>query len=204
MTTQSIVKQLTIFACATGAFTLASGVAAAEEGANSINVSPLGLAFGSYNLTYERLTPGGHGFLVEGMLNRRTKSDASQTNGGMSIGYRWHWRGVQDSGFLGARIGYGRGVATGSINATSSDGMVTKKSFDVDTSIVSATANVGRRFAFDNGLNITLRIGAGYGKYRLATESKDPDAKAVVDDLKSFLNVFPIAVDGEISLGYIF
>jgi opacity protein-like surface antigen len=186
------------------ALTFASSVAAAEEGANSINVSPLGLAFGSYNLTYERLTQGGHGFLVEGMLNRSKKSDASQTNGGMSIGYRWHWSGGQDSGFLGANIGYGRGIATGSITTTSSDGMATKKSFDVDTSILSATANVGRRFAFNNGLNITLRVGAGYGKYQLATDSKDPDAKAVVDDLRAFLNVFPIAVDGEISLGYIF
>jgi hypothetical protein len=86
----------------------------------------MGLAFGSYNLTYERLAPGGHGFLVEGMLSRSKKSDASQTNGGMSIGYRWHWSGGQDSDFWGANIGYGHGVANGSITTTSTDGMDTK------------------------------------------------------------------------------
>ncbi|HUH04452.1 MAG TPA: hypothetical protein VML75_20795, partial [Kofleriaceae bacterium] len=66
------------------------------------------------------------------------------------------------------------------------------------------TGNIGKRWAWDSGLNVTLRVGAGYGNYGISTDSEDPDAQeavALVDDL---LTLIPIALDGELSVGYAF
>ncbi|HUH06075.1 MAG TPA: hypothetical protein VML75_28995, partial [Kofleriaceae bacterium] len=131
---KSIVPHL---AAAAAALTLLASSASAEEPLvveqpaerqNSINVSPLGLVFGSYAANYERLTPGGHGILIEGAYSRSSDDESSATSGGVGVGYRWHWRGKQNSGFVGATLGYyvGNGEATVTTNGMS-------ESFDVDT-----------------------------------------------------------------------
>lgn len=78
------------------------------------------------------------------------------------------------------------------------------KKFDVDTTVSSITANVGRRWAWDSGLNITFRIGAGKGNYDVTTESDDPDAQEAVKAVDDLLAFLPVAFDGELSLGYVF
>ena len=169
-----------------------------KERANSINVNPIGAFVGSYNLNYERLM-GSHGLLVEGSFSHQGGDDSSSTNGGVNLGYRWHWRGRQNSGFLGVTLGYAMGTGEGSI----SDG-TTEKTFDVDTRLLAATANIGKRWAWDNGLNVTFRIGAGYGNWSVSTDDTDPDAQQVVENVDDLLTLLPIALDGELSLGYAF
>jgi len=169
-----------------------------KERANSINVNPIGAFVGSYNLNYERLM-GSHGLLVEGSFSHQGGDDSSSTNGGVNLGYRWHWRGRQNSVFLGVTLGYAMGTGEGSI----SDG-TTEKTFDVDTRLLAATANIGKRWAWDNGLNVTFRIGAGYGNWSVSTDDTDPDAQQVVENVDDLLTLLPIALDGELSLGYAF
>jgi len=169
-----------------------------KERANSININPIGAFVGSYNLNYERLM-GSHGLLVEGSFSHQGSDDSSSTNGGVNLGYRWHWRGQQNSGFLGVTFGYAMGTGEGSIG----DGTTTK-TFDVDTRLLAATANIGKRWAWDNGLNVTFRIGAGYGNWDVSTDDDDPDAQQGVEAVDDLLTLLPIALDGELSLGYAF
>ncbi len=166
---------------------------------NSVNLSPLGVLSGSYGLNYERLLSGYHGIIVEGNFSSSSNDEASSSSVGATVGYRFHWRGNQDSGFLGLNLGYYAGSGQGTI-----DNGTTMKTFDVDTTVSSITANIGRRWAWDSGLNVTFRIGAGKGNYDVSTKSTDPDAQEavkLVDDILSFL---PVAFDGELSLGYLF
>ena len=166
---------------------------------NSLNLSPLGLLSGSYGVTYERLLQGHHGIIVEGNYANSSGTDASSTSVGATIGYRYHWRGNQDSGFVGLNLGYYDGSGIGTIE---SGGMTT--SFDIDTKVTALTANIGRRWAWNSGLNITFRIGLGQGNYDITTESDDPDAQKAVELVDDLLTLFPVAFDGELSMGYIF
>lgn len=166
---------------------------------NSVNLSPLGLLSGSYGLNYERLIGGYHGVLVEGNFSHSSGDNASSNSVGGTVGYRFHWRGSQNSGFVGLNLGYFKGSGEGSIT---NNGMM--KTFDVDTTVSSITANIGKRWAWDSGLNVTFRIGAGKGNYDVSTDSEDPDAQEVVKNVDDLLAFLPVAFDGELSLGYVF
>ncbi len=166
---------------------------------NSLNISPLGVLSGSYGLTYERLLQGHHGIIVEGNYASASGSDASSSSAGATIGYRYHWRGNQDSGFVGLNLGYYDGSGTATVE---SGGMST--TFDMDTKVTTLTANIGRRWAWDSGLNVTFRIGLGQGNYDITTKSDDPDAQKAVELVDDLLTLFPVAFDGELSMGYIF
>jgi hypothetical protein len=166
-----------------------------EPGKHSINVSPLGILFGAYNLNYEYLHDGTHGFLAEGGVAHSNRDDISATSFAGAGGYRWHWRGKQSSGFLGANIGYQRGWAS-----TTIDGEL----LDVTVQRMTVVGNVGRRWAWDFGLNITLRVGAGYGAWNVSSSSDDPDVQQAVRDTEDMLQRIPVALDGELSLGWVF
>lgn len=166
---------------------------------NSVNVSPLGLLVGSYGVNYERLLDGHHGLLVEGNFASSSSSNASNSSFGGTLGYRYHWSGGQDSGFVGLNLSYSSGSSEAVV--TTDDGMT---SFDLDTTATTITANVGRRWAWDSGLNVTLRFGLGKGDYDVSTDSEDPDAQEAVELVDDLLEFLPLAVDGELSVGYAF
>jgi hypothetical protein len=174
---------------------------------NSINGSPLGVLFGSYSLNYERLVGGTNGFMIEGNFSRSTgtstvngdsTSSKSSLYGG-GVGYRWHWSGQQDSGFLGLMAGYS--VGTGSGTVSSGAGI---QQFDLTIKAPWVVANIGRRWQWDNGINFTIRAGAGWAKYTVSSSSTDPNAQDAVKALQDLLTLIPIALDGELSLGYTF
>lgn len=164
-------------------------------GKHSINFSPIGIIFGAYKLNYEYLYNGTHGLLAEGAFGYASDDDVSVTTFGGGAGYRWHWRGRQNSGFLGANLGYQGGSATVTVNDSE---------FDLDASRFIVVANVGKRWAWDFGLNITFRLGAGYGSWDFSTDSSDPDAREAVQNAEDIVELIPIALDGELSLGWIF
>jgi hypothetical protein len=174
---------------------------------NSINGSPLGVIFGSYSLNYERLSGGTHGLVVEGSFAHTSGTStesgdavaSSSTSYGGAVGYRWHWMGRQDSGFLGLMAGYDVGSGSGTV---SSGG--TSKSFDLTVKAPRVVGNIGKRWQWDNGLNITFRIGAGWAKYTVTSSSTDPQAQDAVKGLQDLLALIPIAFDGELSIGYSF
>jgi hypothetical protein len=174
---------------------------------NSINGSPLGVLFGSYSLNYERLVGGTNGFMIEGTFSRSTgtstvngdSTSSKSTLYGGAVGYRWHWSGQQDSGFLGLLAGYS--VGTGSGTVVDAAGI---QQIDLTIKAPWIVANIGRRWQWDNGLNFTIRAGAGWAKYTVSTSSTDPNAQDAVKALQDLLTLIPIALDGELSLGYTF
>lgn len=170
---------------------------------NSVNLSPLGIAIGSYALNYEHMFDGGHGVLAEGLLSISSDDDASSTAYGGGVGYRWHWNGTQNSWFTGVNLSYLVGNGDATVERTS-NGMTTREKFDVSLTEFAATANIGRRWAFDFGLNITFRVGAGYANRDVSTDSDDPLAQDAVQLMDDLLNFIPVALDGELSVGWVF
>ncbi|WP_428262138.1 outer membrane beta-barrel protein [Haliangium sp.] len=169
------------------------------ERAHSINVSPLGLVLGYYSVNYEHLFEGGHGLMAEGIFARYDLDDDPISLYGGGVGYRWHWSGRQNSGFLGVSAGFGYG--NGFVRTTENN--MTQTS-DLTTRTLYLTGNIGKRWAWDNGLNITARIGAGYGNYKVTTDSMDPEARQQAEDLHDQLSPVSFALDAELSVGYAF
>ncbi len=170
-----------------------------EERANSVNLSPLGVLFGSYTLNYERLFEGTHGLLAEASLSSAGDEDTSSLSYGGTVGYRWHWSDRQNSGFLGLNAGYG--VGSGTVEVTSNGETA---SYDLDIQSFSVVPNVGKRWAWASGLNLTIRGGIGYGNHTVSTSSDDEDAQDAADTLQGILEFLPVAVDAEVSIGWTF
>jgi len=76
--------------------------------------------------------------------------------------------------------------------------------FGLDVASLGLTGNIGKRWQFDSGLNVTLRLGLGYGVHRVSTDSTDPDAQKAVDAVNELLTFLPFAAEGELSVGYSF
>jgi hypothetical protein len=166
---------------------------------NSINGSPLGLLSLNYALNYERLVDGMHGFLLEGVFSLSSNSTSKSSMYGGGAGYRWHWSGQQQSGFLGLMAGYSVGSGTSTVTSGG-----TTSTFDLTIKAPWVVANIGKRWAWDSGLNVTFRIGAGWAGYKVSSNSMDPNVQMGVDALQDLLELIPIALDGELSVGYIF
>src|SRR3954467_15155281 len=79
---------------------------AAHERTISINADPAGLIQGYYGGNAEWLH-GSHGILVEANYFKKGDDDTSISGAGGTLGYRWHWRGQQNSGFLGVNASVG-------------------------------------------------------------------------------------------------
>ncbi|MBA2543148.1 MAG: hypothetical protein H0V17_26135 [Deltaproteobacteria bacterium] len=169
--------------------------AKAAEPANTINLSPLGVLVGDYALTYERLFGGSHGVIVEGIGSRSAGDAGSSLQFGGGVGYRWHWRGRQNSGFLGLMLAQRFG-----------SGSVTENGMTHDMSVRSTTvtANIGKRWALTPQVNVTFRIGAGWGNHVATAKESTMEAKQAEELMNDILSFLPIGFDGELSVGYAF
>ncbi len=175
-------------------------VEAKAEPTNSINVSPLGLVAGNIALTYEHLFGGMHGVIVEGVMNRSSNDDGDQMQFGGSVGYRWHWRGRQNSGFLG--VTFTQTVGSGSVTETSSTGA--EMTHDMSVRSTMLTANIGKRWMLTDAINITARLGLGWGHHVATAKENTPDAKEAEELMNDILAFLPIGAEGELSVGYAF
>jgi hypothetical protein len=176
----------------------AVGVEKKAEPANSINVSPLGVVVGNYALTYERLFGGSHGLIVEGNFGRQSSDDGNSQQFGGGIGYRWHWRGRQNSGFLGVMVAQGFGTGEVTTNLSGAE-MTHAMTFSATT----VTGNIGKRWMF-GPVNATIRFGLGYGRYSAKAKENTPEAKMAEETMNDLLSLLPIGFDGEVSVGYAF
>jgi hypothetical protein len=170
------------------------------ERTNSINANPLAIIWGDYGGNYEHLFGGRHGLLVEAAFSSGGNDEASYTSYGGALGYRFHWSGSQDSGFLGLNVGFG--VGTGASTVANSAGQ--PMTYDLSIRTLYATMDVGKRWQFDSGLNVTFRLGAGRALRTVSTTSNAPDAQKAAQDLQDVLAWLPVTLDGELSLGYSF
>lgn len=163
---------------------------------HSVNANPFGLLAGSYSFNYVYLTPEGNGFVGELSYSSSSSTDGSESSAtGAGLGYRWHWNPKQQSGFIGAQLAYGVGTGSAQVNGTK---------FDVDTTALTVTANIGKRWQWDSGFNITFRIGGGWGSYSASTDDESPDAQKATELVNDLLSLLPIAIDGELSAGWTF
>jgi hypothetical protein len=168
------------------------------EPKNSINVSPLGVVVGNYALTYERLFAGSHGVIVEGIGSISNGDDGSYQQFGGGVGYRWHWRGRQNSGFLGVMVasGFGTGDVTTNLSGAEMTHAMTVRSTTI-------TGNIGKRWMF-GPINATIRFGLGYGNYSAKAKEDSQEAKNAEETMNDLLSLIPIGFDGELSIGYTF
>lgn len=173
--------------------------AQADVRAHSVNLSPLGPLSGTYSVNYEHLFGGTHGLLVEGLYSNTTDKDTKSNSAGASVGYRWHWSDAQDSGFIGMTMAYETGTGTAKVTTNGES-----VSWDVDVTTLKLIPNIGRRWAWDSGFNITFRFGIGYAKYDVSTDSDEPGAKEATKLVDDLLTLLPVGVDGELSVGWIF
>lgn len=171
----------------------------APEKTNSINVSPLGALLGNYSLTYEHLFNGSHGLIVEGNAAFDSNSDSSSYQMGGGVGYRWHWRGRQNSGFLGVMVAQSFG--NGEVTTTSG---TQKMTYDMGVRSTTITGNIGKRWMIGDSFNITLRLGLGWGHHVATAKADNQEAKDAEKTLNDLLAFFPIGLDGELSVGYVF
>lgn len=173
--------------------------AKAPEKTNSINVSPAGALIGYYSLTYEHLFNGSHGVIVEGNAGFDSGTDASSYRVGGGVGYRWHWRGRQNSGFLGVMVAQAFG--SGHVETTSGSQTMT---YQMGIRSTMITANVGKRWMIGDRFNITFRAGLGWGHHVASTSESDPQAKDAVKKMNDLLAWIPVGIDSELSVGYLF
>ena len=173
--------------------------APAPEKDDSINVSPFGLLFGNLYVTYERFNKG-HGLIVDVGFGRTSNDSGDESHGALGVGYRWHWRGRQNSGFLGVMLHqtYGHGEMT--YNPGAADEM----SYDMTVRSTMLTGNIGKRWMLGDSLNITLRLGLGLGHHVASAEEDTQEAREAEEDMNALLSLLPIGFDGELSLGYNF
>jgi hypothetical protein len=165
-----------------------------SEPVNSINVSPLGVLVGNYALTYERLFGGYHGLIVEGIASHSSNDDGTTLQFGGGVGYRFHWRGRQNSGFLGVMFaqGFGNGEVT-----------IGDMTHPMSVRSTTVTANVGKRWMIGPA-NITFRLGLGWGNHVAEAKEDSTDAKEAEEVANGLLAFLPIGFDGELSVGYTF
>jgi len=173
--------------------------AEAPEPKMSINANPLAIIQGQYGGNFEYLVDGTHGLLVEADYWHSSGTDSSAAGGGLRLGYRWHWRGRQDSGFLGVNVGAGLG--TGSATVSNDAGQ--QMTYDLSVRTLEVTGDIGKRWMM-GPVNITFRIGAGYASRTASTSSTDPDAQKAARTVQDILAFLPVALDGELSVGYTF
>jgi hypothetical protein len=175
---------------------------------HSINVSPLGLVGGGFNANYEYLR-GQHGFVAEIGTTSWSSTYKSTVNGvvvedesiegrhaTVGLGYRWHIRSKQNSLFLGAMLHQNLGTA----DIHNVDNGVETMDKDIAYRSTTLTATVGKRWMLSDHVNITLRVGLGVAERKVIDDDANEMAKAELQDTIEF----PLAADGELSLGWTF
>jgi opacity protein-like surface antigen len=173
----------------------------APEKVDSLNLSPLGLLWADLYMNYEHMFPGGNGLVIDAGGGLSSNASSEEGHGTLGVGYRWHWRHRENSGFLGVMVHQ----SIGSGYVEESDG-TTMSHYDMAIRETQVTANIGKRWMLgsQNRWNITLRFGLGVAKRTATAKDDSPDAKMAEDQMNKLLSIIPIGVDGELSVGYNF
>jgi len=110
------------------------------------------------------------------------------------LNYRWHFSGALESVFLGSYLRY---------RVYKGHGTSEETKFEFTLPELTVGLNIGKRWVWDSGFNITFALGYGISK-----SSRDIDPNS--DTFKSTLENFEKEYDfvgpflGEFSLGYAF
>lgn len=169
-----------------------------SEFKNAINTCPGSVFFGIYSLNYEYLFHPNHGlvgrFDYEAIPKSYTEAGIESNGVAFILNYRWHISGELKSAFLGAYVRHRIYSGTGTIESTE---------FDFTLPETTIGLNVGKRWVWKSGFNLTLAFGYGFS-------FENRDANPTNGTIEASLDQFEKAYDfidpflGEFSIGYAF
>lgn len=164
----------------------------------AVNFCPIALAFGIYSMNYERLFANRHGVMIradyEDIPDRMSPSGINVNAKAAILNYRYHLCGGMNSLFVGA---FGR------YRVFDGDAVANEQAFDFSISEVTVGANLGRRFVFNSGFNITLNAGYGYFMDQQTSTNSSAEAASRIEDFKDSYDLYG-GFFGEVSIGYAF
>ena len=173
-------------------------ISATETFRHSVNMCPGGIVFGIYSMNYEYLLSPSHGLVgrleYEAIPKTYTDADIDANGVAFTLNYRWHLSGEMESLFLGAYSRYRHYQGKGTLESTK---------FDFDIPDVTLGLNIGKRWVWIGGLNITFALGYGFSiddRNTLPTSIAIESSIDTFQDEYDFFNPFL----GEISIGYTF
>jgi hypothetical protein len=170
----------------------------ANSVSQAINSCPGGIAFGIYSFNYEYLFDNYNGvvarFDYESQADSYKSGSIDATGMAFIINYRRHLSGELESLFIGSYLRY---------RVYSGDGNTGDTRFDFTMPEYTLGINVGKRWVWNNGFNITFALGYGISTSEVNSSVNSAAVKNTIDALKdeyAFLSPFM----GEFSLGYAF
>lgn len=170
---------------------------------HSVNASPQGAVYGDYLVNYQWMFSPGHALIGELLVTWSGEESELSRGAGAQVGYRYLSNGTQNSWLFGVMAGYDVGTTTVNMTSTSTaEGSITRR-FTLPYSRWRVTGNVGRRWVFGPGINATVRLGVGPGNRTFARGgSAEADHEAAV--IENIVNLLPISLDSEVSVGWLF
>lgn len=165
---------------------------------NSFNFCPFSAFFGLYSGNYERLIDQTHGIVLrfdyESISDKYNNNPVELSGYGFIVNYRYHFAKAMESLFVGSYVRYRIYKGNGTANATN---------FDFDINEWSYGLNVGKRWVWNNGLNVTFAIGYGFSN---STRKTSPTNDAIESTISSFEDEYTFFGPflGELSVGYAF
>lgn len=186
----------------------------------AISVQPLFPIFSSYFANVEYLFASRHSFFFEaGYIGSykmsvgiwSSSSDAKKASWRtvrghtLTLQYRYHFSDGLDSGFIGPFVKYG--FLSGNILSADTDPNLISINLTSQPEIGFAATygvlgvNVGRRWVWDSGVTMAVRIGVGanFPVYKYSLDGYEFEKKIFADAFGIFL-----AFDVEFSIGYAF
>lgn len=169
-----------------------------KEFKQAINFCPIALALGIYSVNYERMIGRHHGLMArvdyESIPHWLYKLDVKANGKAAILNYRYHIKGGLQSFFIGSFMRYRVFSGTGDAEG---------EGFSFKLPEVSVGLNIGKRWIFNNGINITTA--GGYG-YFMDKEKINSNKASAVNSVRQFQKKYDLynGFFGEISLGYAF
>jgi len=173
-------------------------IAPASEFKHALNMCPIALVFGIVSVNYEYLHNNIHGLVarIDYEAVPGTYSDAAidASGKGVILNYRHHVSGGMNSIYLGVYARYRVYRGTGVSGVTPFDATVSERTLGL---------NIGKRWSWNSGFNITFGLGYGLSNVSESAEPTDAAIAAAVSAFQDEYNFFNPSY-GELSIGYAF
>lgn len=165
---------------------------------HAINICPIAPLFGIYAVNYEYLFSPKNGIVarVEYEDVPKAYTDANIESNGMafSLNYRRHIAGELESLFWGAYARY---------RTYKGNGETDIESFDFTLPSFTIGLNVGKRWIWNSGFNLTVSAGYGYSTDNRKTTPSSTAINDAIDQLEKEYD-FMSPLYGELSIGFAF
>ena len=172
--------------------------ATSSEKNQAFNMCPAGIPLGAYSINYEYLLKRQHGLVFrldyEDVPDTYTQAKINSTGKAFVLAYRWHFTPSMASFYVGPYFRHRVYEGSGKSNNPPFDFTLTEQTLGL---------NVGKRWVWDNGLNLNLAFGYGVaGLSRKITQSNS----AIEANVRQYEKYYGHlgAFLGEFSVGYNF